>query len=106
MPAPTVDDVAAWAGISQRSTTVDDLLTQCLDATVAAVGARLGPWAPITDWSPTVYQAVLMQSARLYKRRSSPEGVAGFGDLGIVRVTTFDPDIEAMLNPDLAWHFG
>lgn len=234
MPAPTVDDVAHWAGISQRSTTVDDLLAQCLGATVAAVGARLGPWvtneaaaravaesgikigsfdwrpvagvsdpgvgrlyvdaattlvvsttdrfgadatvplaaitpghiallqlesnanqwithtvvgspesnptwmsfpvelastalagwtpninadvglvdfppderAPEVDWPPTIFQAVVMQSARLYKRRSSPEGVAGFGDLGIVRVTTFDPDIEAMLNPDLGWFFG
>jgi hypothetical protein len=106
MAAPTVDDVAAWAGISQRSATVDALLGQCLDATVAAVGDRLGPWEVITDWSPTVYQAVVMQSARLYKRRSSPEGVAGFGDLGIVRVTTFDPDIEAMLNPSLGWFFG
>ena len=61
---------------------------------------------PADAWPPNVEQAVLIQSTRLYKRRSSPEGVAGFGDLGVIRVSSLDPDVEAMLGLDLAYHFG
>ena len=37
--------------------------------------------------------AILMQTARWFRRRLSPEGVAGFGEFGAVRVSQLDPDI-------------
>jgi len=46
---------------------------------------------------PEVQQAVLLLASRLYKRRSSPEGVAGWEDLGAVRILGRDPDIERLL---------
>lgn len=37
--------------------------------------------------------AVLMQTSRWFRRRLSPEGVAGFGEFGAVRVSRLDPDV-------------
>lgn len=44
-----------------------------------------------------IKQACLMMTARVFKRRYSPEGVAGFGDMGVVRVTREDVDVVTML---------
>ena len=48
-----------------------------------------------------VKEATLIQAARIYKRRDSPDGVlGGLGDFGPVRVgTRIDPDVEALLFP-------
>lgn len=44
-----------------------------------------------------VHQATLLQAARLYRRKDSPEGVAGSADWGLVRVPNLDPDVKALL---------
>ena len=41
-----------------------------------------------------VKQACKLQVNRILKRRYSPEGVAGFGEFGAIRVTRLDPDIQ------------
>jgi hypothetical protein len=46
-----------------------------------------------------VQQACVLMSLRQYKRYDSPLGVAGFGDMGAVRVSRIDPDIQSMLAP-------
>jgi len=46
-----------------------------------------------------VVQATVLMSLRQYKRFDSPLGVAGFGDMGAVRVSRIDPDIQSMLAP-------
>lgn len=47
-----------------------------------------------------VKQAAILQSSRLFARYDSPLGVAGFGDLGIVRVSyRVDPDVALLLDP-------
>lgn len=46
-----------------------------------------------------VTQACVLMSLRQYKRFDSPLGVAGFGDMGAVRVSRIDPDIQSMLAP-------
>lgn len=46
-----------------------------------------------------VKQACILLSARYYKRFDSPLGVAGFGDMGAMRVSRTDPDIAALLQP-------
>jgi hypothetical protein len=48
-----------------------------------------------------VKQATLIQAARIYKRRDSPEGVLGGGlDFPAIRVgTRIDPDVEMLLAP-------
>ena len=46
-----------------------------------------------------VKQACRIQSSRMFKRAESPLGVAGFGEFGVVRVSTLDPDVKALLEP-------
>lgn len=47
-----------------------------------------------------VRQAAILQSSRLFARYDSPLGVAGFGDMGIVRVSyRVDPDVALLLDP-------
>lgn len=50
---------------------------------------------------PTVIkQACIIQGSREYKRLDSPLGVAGFGDLGVLRVSRYlDPDVEMLVRP-------
>lgn len=103
----TIEDVANQLALTHRTPVIDGILTDCLAATVELVDLRLGPWVIPTDpWPANVEEAVLLQAARLYKRRNSPEGVTGFGDLGVVRITALDPDIDQLLGPDLAYWFA
>lgn len=46
----------------------------------------------------SVTEATLLMASRLYERRSSPSGVAGFGDAGVVRIGAQDVDVARMLN--------
>lgn len=46
-----------------------------------------------------VKQATIILSMRQFKRYDSPTGVMGFGDLGVMRVGSVDPDIQALLMP-------
>jgi hypothetical protein len=48
-----------------------------------------------------VVNATLIQAARIFKRRTSPEGVVGgFQDFGAVRVSSrMDPDVMDLLAP-------
>lgn len=72
----------------------DALLQQGLDAAKAWVTPRVYD----TKWlADEVQEATLLLASRLYKRRLSPEGVAGWADLGVVRITAQDPDIDRLL---------
>lgn len=58
--------------------------------------------AGVFGWSavPTaVKQACILLAMRQFKRYDSPLGVAGFGDIGVMRVGRVDPDVEALLMP-------
>lgn len=62
-----------------------------------SVTAKWG-WAEVPS---AVMSACLIQAARIYRRRNSPEGVlGGFQDFGPVRVTNrVDPDVADLLAP-------
>lgn len=84
---------------------------------IRAVGSQLFPaWsvtgtytnfasvqvAGVFGWSAVpsaVKQATILLAMRQFKRYDSPLGVAGFGDLGAIRVGRVDPDVEALLMP-------
>lgn len=84
---------------------------------ILAVGSLLFPlWDPrdpdayeatvqvtgVWGWSavPTaIKQATIIMAIRQFKRYDSPLGVAGFGDLGAMRVSSIDPDVEALVLP-------
>jgi len=58
------------------------------------VTAKWG-WPAIPD---IVTQATLIQAARLYKRKDSPEGVSGSADWGLIRVPNMDPDVKQLIS--------
>ena len=75
----------------------DDLLFNILGE--QALVRVTGVWG----WSAVpvaVTQATIIQSSRIYKRLDSPLGIAGFGDLGAIRVgRALDPDVEQLVMP-------
>jgi hypothetical protein len=46
-----------------------------------------------------VEQAALLLTLRQYRRYDSPLGVAGFDEMGVVRVGRIDPDVQKLLSP-------
>jgi hypothetical protein len=79
-----------------RIRAVDDFLFNLLDleATVRVTG--------VWGWSavPTaVKQATVIQAARIFRRNDSPLGIAGFGEMGAVRVgVQLDPDVKHLID--------
>lgn len=68
--------------------------TNSNEATVQVTG--------VWGWSavPTaIKQATIILGLRQFKRYDSPLGVAGFGDIGAIRVGRLDPDVEALIHP-------
>ena len=60
------------------------------------VTANFG-WPAIPE---PVTQATIIQASRLFKRYDSPLGVAGFGDMGAIRVSrALDPDVAQLVEP-------
>lgn len=48
----------------------------------------------------TITQAAVIQASRIFKRLDSPLGVAGFGDMGAIRVSRqLDPDVAQLVAP-------
>ncbi|KIF69240.1 hypothetical protein HY68_12625 [Streptomyces sp. AcH 505] len=71
-------------------------------ATRVQVTARFG-WPAVPD---DVAEAALIQAARLYKRKDSPEGVTGSAEWGVVRLSRRDPDVWALIEPFILPGFG
>jgi hypothetical protein len=59
------------------------------------VTARWG-WPAVPD---EIEHATLLLAARLFRRKDTPEGVAGSAEWGVVRVASRDPDVEALIGP-------
>jgi hypothetical protein len=54
-------------------------------------------WPAVPD---AVREATILQASRLYTRLDSPLGIAGFGDMGAMRVSfKGDPDVMMLLEP-------
>lgn len=91
--AITPDDVIKYMGINTPPPAdlqyVVDTATAAANELIIESCVDLG-----TTWPTPVTDAALLQASRLVKRRASPEGVAGMGDFGPVRVSVLDPDIE------------
>lgn len=66
-----------------------------LDEATVRVTGTFG-WSAIPD---AIKQAAILLSIRIFKRLDSPLAVAGFGDLGVIRVGAVDPDVQAMIRP-------
>lgn len=95
----TDDDLLGWALESARQWVDDRVCEHVLDLeTVAQVGTAVVGTSTVQAVDPNVENAVLMMAARLYQRRRSVEGVAGFSTEGIVTtILSNDPDLRRLL---------
>lgn len=64
------------------------------EATVQVTGTF--GWATVPS---EIKQACIILSQRQYKRYDSPLGVAGVGEIGVIRVSRIDPDVASILAP-------
>jgi len=64
------------------------------EATVQVVGTFGFSAVPVA-----IEQAAVLLASRIFKRNDSPGGVMGFGDIGVVRVSRIDPDIDRLIMP-------
>lgn len=93
MPTADVATLRRYLGASTSSD--DDLLSDRLDVARAHVEGRVYATSVGSD---ECEEAILLLASRLYKRRQSPEGAAGFGGEGVVvRILASDPDIARLL---------
>lgn len=53
-----------------------------------------------------IREACLLQAARVFKRKDSPFGVAGVGELGVMRISTLDPDVKILLSSMIRYGYG
>ncbi|MER8042713.1 phage gp6-like head-tail connector protein [Streptomyces sp. NPDC094032] len=105
----------AWSAVTDYETTPDNAhargrpVTGLLrpsswgeGTTRVRVTARWG-WPAVPD---EIQQATLLQAARLYRRKDSPEGVTGSAEWGVVRLSRRDPDVWALIEHYIAPGFG
>jgi hypothetical protein len=94
---------ALRASIGTVSNVSNTLLERALTAATSWVRERV--MADRFDDDET-QEAIVLLANRLYKRRQSPEGVSGWGELGVIRILARDPDIEALLEHKLDYSYG
>lgn len=92
----TTADVAAWGAFELPVTPLLEQLERTLAAAVERLETHYYYDDPMTS---TQELAVIMQTARWWKRRQTPEGRSAFGGDIAVSITEFDPDVHAMLTP-------
>lgn len=92
----TAAQVATWGKFTLPSDGSDE--RALLDLVVSAVVEHISEFYCVeAPFSPAQQIAALMQSARVWRRRDTPEGVVAFDELGAIRVTRLDPDVAALL---------
>ncbi len=104
---PTTDDLIGWlklqSPISEESQEVYD---ECIAVAIDDIESRVNLPDGTTDedYPQKLRTAILMDAARIAKRSTSPEGVAGMSDLGaVVRILGTDPDIERLIARFKKW---
>lgn len=102
-----VGDGTTWTALTDvetypRNALAKDLAVTGLVSQTDWSGYRLARITAQWGWPSVpaaVQRATILQASRLYRRKDSPEGVAGANEWGLVRVPNFDPDVKALLAP-------
>src|SRR5690625_4327472 len=89
----------AWLGLDVGATGADVDAAPGVAAAVAAFVDDLPDIDP-DEWSARTAQGAVTLTARLIRRRNSPEGVTAFTQESAVYVARNDPDIALMLRLD------
>lgn len=92
--------VAGWGKFDTPTGADLTLMNRVIAATIAHVNEHYIVATPLTDAQEL---AVILQASRFWKRRDTPEGLAGLGDGTIVRVTGLDKDVDLMLSKKIAF---
>ena len=97
--APLPDLAALKQRLGVSGTDADAQLQHELDVATAWVVDRVYPADELEpdEYPLEVGEAMLVAASRWYARRNTPEGVAGWNELGLVHVLASDPDLEALL---------
>lgn len=66
------------------------------------ITARFG-WPAVPE---DITEAAMIQAARLYKRKDSPEGIIGSAEWGVRNLSRRDPDVWALIEPYILPGFG
>lgn len=102
----TTTDVADWLELGTLTGSKLTLMQRVVDAVVVHVKKHyvdpttLVPAESDADWK----LAQTMTAARYWKRKQSPEGVIGIDELGPIRITRLDADVDKLL--DRKWGFA
>ena len=92
---PDATDVGNW---SKAQTFDNDTLDLALDAVVGWLVDRTGIAADSDAVPEAVRTACVMYISKLYRRKDSPDGVAGTNDFaGVIRTSKLDADAEKLL---------
>lgn len=94
MPLNNVSFGMAWPTTSLHAIKDRTFTIAGREATVKVTGTWGWSAIPVA-----VTQACVLQAARLWKRADAPFAVAGFGEMGAVRVGKTDPDVAMLLRP-------
>lgn len=106
MGQPTLSDVKAWLGIATDDYSDDAVLTESLNAALAAQ-AQVCCY-PVDGFGDPVFTddlvtAIYLRTQRLAARRNSPDGVVGLtgagGDFVGARVPSYDVDVAHLEGP-------
>lgn len=92
----SVEDLRLRVRMSNFSAEQADVMQRAFDAAHSYVVAHSEP--ELREANVIVFEeAVLVLAARLWDRRNSPAGVAGWGDIGAVRVASVDSDFNMLM---------
>lgn len=98
----TDQDVIGYLGVAPAGEADQAAMGRAAAAAVAWVtSAGVAPPAPALGdpavSAPEVELGTIMLAARWYARRTSTQGIASFGDLGVSYVIRHDPDVAQLL---------
>lgn len=97
--APDAAALQQWMGVKDPQ---PDVMARMIESVAAARGMIETRCTVPATYPDAMRTAVLITAHRLYTRKDSPDGVASFGELGAVNVSTFDGDVEKLISPYLS----
>lgn len=100
-----LDKVLRWLQVDPADTVLGSVVEDCRKAAADYCQDQRGDlWTDpqldgTTSFEATdrIVQAGLLAAARLFARRSSPAGLASYGEFGATEVLRLDPDVERLL---------
>jgi len=97
----SLTELKNWLHVEAADDTDNTLYTLTLSVASRSIdNACNTTWATEGAVPPPVKLASLILASRLVKRKDSPEGVLGFGEMGgVVRVTSIDRDVVSLIGP-------